>query len=317
MFEKLVTHSGQFHADDVFAAATLRKLAPMALLIRTRDPDVLAEVVADQSVAVFDVGDHFEPERFNFDHHQRGFERAREDSGIPYAAFGLVWETFGADYCRELFDGEAPEDNDMLAEVVARIEQQLVMAIDAADCGVLTLNANLKDAPEVEIEPTSLSHLVALYNPTGRQPAHVYDAAFERVLDMATVALEAQAFAALADVRARRVVEKLDDGSPILVLEEYVPWHEHIGEHHRFVLSPALDGSGWMVETVQDDFVPRCPLPSRWGGVRNEELAKLSGVEDAIFCHRALFIAAAKSRAGALKMANLALEAQESLATSA
>ena len=87
MFEKLVTHSGQFHADDVFAAATLRKLAPMALLIRTRDPDVLAEVVADQSVAVFDVGDHFEPERFNFDHHQRGFERAREDSGIPYAAF--------------------------------------------------------------------------------------------------------------------------------------------------------------------------------------------------------------------------------------
>jgi len=317
MFEKLVTHSGQFHADDVFAAATLRKLAPMALLVRTRDPEILAEVVSDTNIAVFDVGDHFEPARFNFDHHQRDFDHARDASGIPYAAFGLVWDHFGADYCRELFGGEAPDDEDLLAEVVERVEQQLVMAIDAADCGVLTLGAHLKDTPEVEINPTSISHLVAMYNPKGRHPAHVYDAAFERVLDMATVALESQAFAALGHVRARRVIEKLDDGSPILVLEEYVPWHEHIRDHHRFVISPAMDGSGWMVETVQDDFVPRCPLPSRWGGVRNEELAKLSGVEDAIFCHRALFISAAKSREGALKMARIALSEQSECDASA
>lgn len=63
-----------------------------------------------------------------------------------------------------------------------------------------------------------------------------------------------------------------------------------------------------MVETVQDDFVPRCPLPEAWAGLRDEALALVSGVEDAIFCHRARFIASALSLEGAQKMVALALE---------
>ena len=305
MFERLVTHSGKFHADDVFAAATLRLLAPVAAIERTRDPEALQEAVADGQAVVFDVGDHFDPQGHNFDHHQRGFDRARED-GVAYAAFGLVWEAFGPLYCRVCL-GEEP-DEETIEEVAARVEERLVRAVDAADCGVLDQQARLKDEPEVELAITNVSDVIDLYNPMGRQPAQAYDEAFERAMRVAGEVLEASTRRVLAFIRAEQVVRGADDGSPVLVLREYVPWHAHAGEHLRFVLSPALDGSGWMVEAVQDDFVPRCPLPAAWAGRRGEELAGASGVGDAIFCHRARFIAAARSEEGARRMAALALE---------
>ena len=45
----IVTHDGSFHADDVFAVATLLKLFPDANVIRTRDTSVIerADVVVD------------------------------------------------------------------------------------------------------------------------------------------------------------------------------------------------------------------------------------------------------------------------------
>lgn len=308
MFDRLVTHSGKFHADDVFAAATMRKLAPMAPVERTREPERLEEVVRDERCVVFDVGDHFEPARNNFDHHQRGFDRAREENGIPYAAFGLVWETYGVACCRAVLDGEELAE-DAIAQIARRVEVSLVWAIDAADCGVLSQRGHLKGDEEVSVMISNLSHVISLYNPRGRQPAHVYDRAFEQVLDMAQTVLTASIEAARDYVAARAVVAAADDGSPVLVLDEFVPWQAHAGDHLRFVLSPALDGSGWMVETVQDDYVPRCPLPEPWGGLREQELAAVCGVEDAIFCHRARFIAAARSLESARRMAALALEA--------
>jgi len=42
--------------------------------------------------------------------------------------------------------------------------------------------------------------------------------------------------------------------------------------------------------------------------LQDEELQKVSGVSDAVFCHRALFMVVAKSRAGAIQLAELALE---------
>jgi uncharacterized UPF0160 family protein len=39
----------------------------------------------------------------------------------------------------------------------------------------------------------------------------------------------------------------------------------------------------------------------------NEELAQVTGVADAVFCHNKLFMAVAKSKEGAIKLAELAL----------
>ena len=39
----------------------------------------------------------------------------------------------------------------------------------------------------------------------------------------------------------------------------------------------------------------------------DEEFEKITGVEGAVFCHRTLFMAVAKSKEGAIKLAKLAL----------
>src|SRR5574344_1144389 len=75
------THAGKFHADDVFASALLRKINPDINITRGNSvPDGFEGLV-------FDIG------RGEFDHHQND-SRVREN-GIPYAAFGLLWEQIG------------------------------------------------------------------------------------------------------------------------------------------------------------------------------------------------------------------------------
>jgi uncharacterized UPF0160 family protein len=53
----------------------------------------------------------------------------------------------------------------------------------------------------------------------------------------------------------------------------------------------------------------RKSFPESWAGKVDGELAKASGVPDAVFCHNKRFIAVAKSRDGALALVKKALEA--------
>jgi uncharacterized UPF0160 family protein len=55
----------------------------------------------------------------------------------------------------------------------------------------------------------------------------------------------------------------------------------------------------------------RADLPEAWAGLRDAELAAVTGVPDAGFCHNGRFIAAAKSFEGVRAMAKLALQAVE------
>ena len=314
----LMTHSGVFHADDVFAAATLSILYPDAPIVRTREQERLEQATSSASWVCFDVGDHFDPSMQNFDHHQRSFGR-RRDNGVPYAAFGLVWETHGEAVVRAILSEVLSREPDQaglsgfVRELCELVDVRLVQAVDAADCGELSERAHLKDHEEVALSTCNVSRVVAMYNPPrGERLAHRYDEAFARAMEMARALLEAQVQRVYEFVGAAHVVAQADDGTPLLVLDSYVPWQQHIRPHHLFVLSPALDGSGWMIETVQEDFVSRHPLPQAWAGLRDSELATASGVADAIFCHRARFIAAARSKQGALDLIKRALDEQVS-----
>ena len=44
------------------------------------------------------------------------------------------------------------------------------------------------------------------------------------------------------------------------------------------------------------DKIDKKKLPKAWAGLRNEELAAVTGVEDAIFCHTGRFIAITNQR---------------------
>ena len=75
------THSGKFHADDVFSSALLLYLNPEIRIIRgNRVPD-------DFDGIVFDIG------RGRYDHHQKD-SRVREN-GVPYAHSGFCGRNLG------------------------------------------------------------------------------------------------------------------------------------------------------------------------------------------------------------------------------
>ena len=75
------THGGIFHADDVFATALLKILNPDILVTRGNQiPDNFEGII-------YDIGGG------EFDHHQK--EKRIRENGVPYAAFGLLWEKNG------------------------------------------------------------------------------------------------------------------------------------------------------------------------------------------------------------------------------
>jgi uncharacterized UPF0160 family protein len=93
-----------------------------------------------------------------------------------------------------------------------------------------------------------------------------------------------------------------------------MPWKNVVFSHDLPVLyavSPASNGN-WMVDAVPPEpgsFAQRLPLPEAWAGLQNEELAAVSGVPDAVFTHLRRFVAAAKTRDGALALARIAVAA--------
>jgi uncharacterized UPF0160 family protein len=61
------------------------------------------------------------------------------------------------------------------------------------------------------------------------------------------------------------------------------------------------------VPAGEDTFDARLDLPQAWAGLREQQLATVSGVPDALFCHSNLFIAVARSFEGALELAQRTL----------
>lgn len=88
--QKIVTHAGCFHADEVLATAFLLSLFPEAVVERTYTPS--EEDFNNPQTAVLDIGRRYEPELNNFDHHQ--------DAELP-ASNMLVLGYFGESYATD------------------------------------------------------------------------------------------------------------------------------------------------------------------------------------------------------------------------
>lgn len=287
------THSGSFHADDVFAAAVLRLANPLLPIWRTRDSAQLRS--AD---IVFDVGRIYDPLACRFDHHQLGYAETREN-GIPYSSFGLVWREMGAELC----------GSDAVAH---RIDRWLVQGVDALDCGISVH----KESPLVSI--MSVSSVIGGFNPVwrGDTSAEAKNAAFERAIGMATAILQNTIADASGREAARDIVARglMLEAGRLLVLDRDVPWQETILSSSKYtqllyVISPDSQAK-WHVNTVPDNagsFANRQSLPSAWAGLDGEELDAVSGLSGCVFCHRGRFVAGHATKDGAMAMARLAL----------
>ncbi|MFA6585645.1 MAG: MYG1 family protein [Candidatus Paceibacterota bacterium] len=292
--KKLVTHNGSFHADDVFAAATLslllEKNGETFEIIRTRDPKIVEE-----GDYVFDVGGIYDEKTNRFDHHQMSFKEEREE-GILYSSFGLVWNKFGTNLCESLKAKEI-------------VERKLVVPIDANDNGF-----NLVEN-KYDVSPYFLEYLFYSMRPSWSEDNLNDDQMFFESVKIAKLILSREIIKAKDLILAEeKMIKNYQDSKDkrIIILDKDYFYGNVLNKFKEplFVIYPRTDKVSWAVRAVRDDsnnFKNRKNLPSAWAGLRDEELQKVTGVEDAIFCHRALFLAVARSKEGAIKLAELAL----------
>lgn len=291
---KIITHSGNFHTDEVFACAILSILNDGNVeIVRSRDKDVWA--TGDY---VVDVGGEYDPSRGLFDHHQEGGAGVRPN-GIPYSSFGLVWKEFGEKVSRSTY--------------VARvIDERIVQPVDAGDNGFETFGVR------GEVAPYILQDVISAFRP-GWNEARTEDEGFFEAVPFAEKILSREIVRAKTEEEGKRHAEeayvKAED-KRIIILEDHYPWYEALGTQPEplFVVKPDRGNMGkWKIEAVRSDvhsFKNRKNLPSMWAGKTGAELAEVSGVSDALFCHNKLFVAVAGSKEGALKLARIAVDAE-------
>jgi len=283
----IVTHNGNFHADDIFSIAALKQIFPSFKLVRTRDLALIAK--AD---VVVDVGGEYEPESDRFDHHQRGGAGEREN-GIPYSSFGLIWQKYGLEICH----GNQDTAN--------AVDAGLVSEIDAIDCG------HVKGTSD----GISLSQTIGMFNPTWQEDGN-FDASFDEAVDFASRVLTRFIASANGGISAKalvaKAIEKAEDPR-VIVLEKYTPWKRTVhalSEKALYVVYPSQTGQ-WRIQAVPVElgsFENRKSLPKKWAGLSDNDLQEVTGIDDAMFCHNGLFIAGAESFESTMKMASIALD---------
>ena len=283
----VVTHNGNFHADDVFSIAALKSILPSFKLVRTRDAALI-----NSADIVVDVGGEYDPETDRFDHHQRGGAGEREN-GIPYSSFGLIWQKYGLEICQGKQD------------VANALDSGLVSEIDAIDCGHV----------EGVSKGISLSQTIGMFNPTWQEDSH-FDACFDEAVEFASRVLARFIAAANGGISAKEIVAKAienADDPRVIVLDKYTPWKRTVhalSEEALYMVYPSQTGQ-WRIQTVPVEpgsFENRKSLPEQWAGLSDDELKKVTGIDDAMFCHNGLFIAGAESFESTMKMAFIALQ---------
>ena len=267
------THSGKFHADDVFSSALLLYLNPEITITRGN------KVPEDFDGIVFDIG------RGKYDHHQKD-SRIREN-GIPYAAFGLLWEDLG---CEILGD-----------ELAEKFDEAFVQPLDNND------NTG---------EKNELASLIGSFNPSWDENGGT-DEAFFRAVSVAGMILENKFARYLgnerADKRIEEVLETRDQtgDSRILVLPEFIPCQKRLSETEvAFVIFPSNRG-GYCIQPQKKEYSLnyKCSFPSEWLGLENEELQKETGLSSATFCHKGVFLMYVGDLSDAIRACQISLDA--------
>lgn len=314
----IATHSGSFHADDVFGVAVLMGVFPSHTLVRTRNSELI-----DAADFVVDVGGVWAPESGRFDHHQRGFNGARpaqtlngsNKPGVGYASAGLVWSMYGAAYVQAVAADRGVElTAAQVAQVVQAIDQSLVQYLDLVDNGqddvapgLFGLSALISQLNSHWLEEKAL---------TGAEKAELQEARFREAIALTRPFLDRAIFKQVGQLLSVDVVRRAPRllGGRVLHLHEGgMPWTRVVVEEMPevlFVIYPDSDGRQYQLKTVPvepSSFDSRLDLPQAWAGLRDAELAAVTGVPDSVFCHMNLFIAGAKSFDGAVQLAKIAL----------
>ncbi|KAL1131671.1 hypothetical protein AAG570_011284 [Ranatra chinensis] len=299
----------------------LKLLYPNLKVVRSRDYDVLSKCDI-----VIDVGGEYDPSKYRFDHHQRGFNHSVSTviPGKPWttklSSAGLIYCHFGREIIKKVVEDL---DSNSLEPIFDKLYEGFVQEIDGIDNGIeLAANGELNYRIT-----TNLSARVSHFNQKWNEKSFDEWAAFEKAVEYAGGEFK-ERILYLVNVwwPARSLVEKAIENrfqvhptGEIIELETFCPWEEHFFQlEKQMKINPAIkyllftDRNGdWRVRAVPEksgSFVLRLPLHETWRGLNKEELVLANGIEGSNFVHSSGFIGGNKTKDGALKMAVKSLE---------
>ena len=263
-----VTHSGKFHADDVFAWALIKHFYTEPVeLIRTRDVNII-----ENADIVFDVGGVYAPQARRFDHHQKSYTGHLSSAGMV-----LQW----------LKDEGKIQEN-----LFAHLKSNIVDYIDDVDNGRVFPDKAVPCFPNI---------VDVIGN--GLQSLDAFEQAFFRAANVAEDYIQSFQRALLIIEESKRIVVQemkraREEKRNYLLFSKYTPWKETYfangGETDpsQFVIFPNLQGR-WQAVAIppkEHSFDQKKSFPQEWAGKRDEELSRVIGIDGAIFCHKNRFI---------------------------
>jgi uncharacterized UPF0160 family protein len=261
-------------------------------IIRTRDSEIIR--TGDY---VFDIGGIYNAEQNRFDHHQKGGAGKRNE--IEYASFGLVWKKFGIEICGN-------------QKVVDMIDKKLAMPIDAFDNGIDLYKSNFEN-----ILPYTLQDVLSIFSPTSLEDMKKDDQ-FLKALSWGKEILQREIKKATDQIEISKIICDFYNESKdkrLIVIDKPKVSRFEIWDALQNFPEPLFiiygDNKDWSVVAMRKEknsFGNRKDFPESWGGVWREDLQKITGVSDALFCHKDLFLSGAKSKEGAIKLAQIAVE---------
>lgn len=247
--EKVAVHNGSFHADDVLCVALLQTIGFSGKVIRTRDPEVLKDVIGID-VAGSATGDQF-------DHHGEAAEK-----GV--CALTKLWAFIMPQLADKV---EADRFEKFVGPAFKAIAE-----IDSGSIG------NPADRP-------NMFGWIGLLNDGTDGAFHVAVKMAKTIL----ISVWDRAKTWSSTLEKARQALTWDGTPPVLDVERHGMKEalHRLGCEAPFFVSP--HGDEWAVIQTCPPNVPFNPfgssrvLPKAWGGLHGEELQKVSGYKSAIF----------------------------------
>lgn len=267
--EKGFTHSGGFHADDVFSSALLRMLNPHIVILR-------GSIVPEKfDGIVYDIGGG------KFDHHQK--QKVYRENGIPYAAFGLLWKEFGnlllPDVDVKSFDEEFVQQIDLSDNTGEHHElSQIISDFNPSWDDVISADERFWEA--VEFAQTILKNR------------------FQKIRARKRARKEVQRFLEEQEGPVL-IMDRFYPWKDVVCASDklYVIFPSARGGY----MIQAVPQS-------EEKITLKKAFPMEWRGKTQNELKEITGIPTFTFCHMSGFICAADTIADAKKIAQLAAE---------
>lgn len=286
----IVTHDGNFHADDIFAVATLCLVLENKndiKIVRTRDSKII-----NKADYVVDVGHIYNRQLNRFDHHQG--DAGNHENGIPFASFGLVWDKYGLELS---FNNK---------HVFNKIKEILVFPIDSMDNGI-----DLGDKSN-NIKLYNIKDLIRSSRPILGEDSSLLYANFLFLVNLAKFIIKREVIYIKDNLDAYNYMEEIYSKSidkRLLIIDKpyNIDYFSSSKPDILLVIYPKKENNNWVIECARNNiesYGNRIYFPESWAGKRDVDLEKETGIKGAIFCHIGRFLFVAKTREAVIEVAN-------------